>query len=106
MPGVQCPCAGIMFSTRRAGAVRSSIRENQMVMKWHGERGIPVEVNESHHWSLRDAHDAIGVVTAFFAAYNAKKMGVKDYIAQYMFNVPPAIAPENGSGKNAETRSN
>ena len=74
--------------------VREAIYENQKVMKWHGDRNIPVEVNESHHWSLRDAHDAIGVATAFLAAYNAKKMGVKDYIAQYMFNVPPSISPK------------
>jgi methylmalonyl-CoA mutase cobalamin-binding subunit len=74
--------------------VRESIEENQQVMKWHGERGVPVEVNEAHHWSLRDAHDAIGVAAAFLAAYNAKKMGVKDYIAQYMFNVPPSISPK------------
>jgi len=73
--------------------VEEAIRENQQVMKWHGERNIPVEVNESHHWSLRDAHDTIGVVTAYLAAYNAKKMGVKDYVAQYMFNVPPSISP-------------
>jgi len=72
-------------------SVKTSIKEGQQLMKWHGERGIPVEVNEAHHWSLRDAHDTIGVVMAFLAAYNAKKMGVKDYIAQYMFNVPPAI---------------
>ncbi|MDI3481434.1 MAG: hypothetical protein PWQ97_1089 [Tepidanaerobacteraceae bacterium] len=74
--------------------VEQAIRENQLVMKWHGERGIPVEVNESHHWSLRDAHDAIGVAAAYLAAYNAKKMGVRDYIAQYMFNVPPSISPK------------
>ncbi|MCR4429662.1 MAG: cobalamin B12-binding domain-containing protein [Tepidanaerobacteraceae bacterium] len=74
--------------------VEQAIRENQQVMKWHGERGIPVEVNESHHWSLRDAHDAIGVAAAYLAAYNAKKMGVRDYIAQYMFNVPPSISPK------------
>lgn len=71
--------------------VRQSIEEGQQLMKWHGERNIPVEVNEAHHWSLRDAHDTIGVVMAFLAAYNAKEMGVKDYIAQYMFNVPPSI---------------
>lgn len=75
-------------------SVVESIAENQQVMKWHGERGIPVEVNESHHWSLRDAHDTLGVVTAFLAAYNAKKMGVKHYIAQYMFNVPPSLSPQ------------
>lgn len=74
--------------------VAEAIAENQQVMKWHGERGIPVEVNESHHWSLRDAHDTLGVVTAYLAAYNAKKMGVRDYIAQYMFNVPPSMSPK------------
>jgi len=71
--------------------VFNSITEGQQLMKWHAERDIPVEVNESHHWSLRDAHDTIGVVMAFLAAYNAKKMGVKNYIAQYMFNVPPSM---------------
>jgi hypothetical protein len=74
--------------------LKQAIEENQQVMAWHGERSIPVEVNDPHHWSLRDAHDTIGVVAAYLAAYNAKKMGVKDYIAQYMFNVPAFISPE------------
>lgn len=71
--------------------VRESIIEGQLLMKWHALQNIPVEVNEAHHWSLRDAHDTIGVVMAYIAAYNAKKMGVKNYIAQYMFNVPPGL---------------
>lgn len=76
-----------------------AIRENQETMKWHGERGIAVEINDPHHWSLRDAHDAIAVADAYIIAYNAKKMGVKDYIAQYMFNVPASISPEMDLGK-------
>ncbi len=79
--------------------LREAIIENQQVMAWHGERNIPVEVNDSHHWSLRDAHDAIGVAAAYLAALNAKKMGVKDYIAQFMFNVPAYISAENDLGK-------
>lgn len=75
-------------------ALNDAIKENQQVMKWHGERNIPVEVNDPHHWSLRDAHDAIAVAVAYIVAYNAKKMGVKDYIAQFMFNVPATISPE------------
>ncbi len=71
--------------------VCESITEGQKLMKLHAKWNIPIEVNEAHHWSLRDAHDTIGVVMAFLAAYNAKAMGVKDYIAQYMFNVPPAL---------------
>ena len=74
--------------------IRDAIYENQQVMKWHGDRDIPVEVNDPHHWSLRDAHDAIGVADAYLAAYNAKKMGVKNYVAQYMFNVPAFMAPQ------------
>lgn len=70
------------------------MKENQEVMKWHGDRNIPVEVNDPHHWSLRDAHDAIGVAVAYLAAYNAKKMGAKHYIAQYMFNVPAFMSPQ------------
>jgi len=69
--------------------VAEAIAENQACMRWHGERGIPLEVNEPHHWSLRDAHDTISVVMAYLAAYNAKAMGVERYIAQYMFNSPP-----------------
>ncbi len=71
-----------------------SISENQQAMKWYAEHNIPVEVNESHQWSLRDAHDSLAVATAFLAAYNAKKMGVKDYVAQYMFNTPPGTSPQ------------
>ncbi|MDI6600283.1 MAG: cobalamin B12-binding domain-containing protein [Thermoanaerobacteraceae bacterium] len=71
----------------------TSIKENQQLMKWHGERGIPVEANEAHHWGLRDAHDAIYVTASYLAAYNAKKMGVKQYVAQYMFNLPPNESP-------------
>ncbi|NLL66532.1 MAG: cobalamin B12-binding domain-containing protein [Clostridiaceae bacterium] len=70
-----------------------AIHENQETMRWYGKNGIPLEVNEAHHWSLRDAHDAIAVVMAYLAAYNAKAMGVRHYVAQYMFNSPPMISP-------------
>jgi hypothetical protein len=70
-----------------------SIPEVQRVMRWHGERSIPVESNESHHWSLRDAPDAVAVATAYIAAYNARQMGVRDYIQQFMWNNPPPISP-------------
>lgn len=69
-----------------------SIRVHQELMRWHGERNIPVEVNEPHHWGMRDAPDVIYVVASFLSAYNAKAMGVKDYIAQYMFNSPAGLS--------------
>lgn len=72
--------------------LEGSIREHQKVMRWYGERNIPVELNEPHHWGMRDAPDVIFVVSAFLSAYNAKKNGVKDYIAQMMFNSPPGTS--------------
>ena len=69
-----------------------SIREHQSVMAWYGERNLPVELNEAHHWGMRDAPDVIFVVSAYLAAYNAKVFGVKDYIAQMMFNSPPGTS--------------
>lgn len=70
-----------------------SIAENREAMGWYASKGIPVEVNESHHWSLRDAPDAIAVTAAFLAAYNAKEAGVRSYVAQYMFNNPRGTSP-------------
>jgi methylmalonyl-CoA mutase cobalamin-binding subunit len=68
-----------------------SIREHQNLMAWYGNRNIPVEVNEPHHWGMRDAPDVIFVVSAYLSAYIAKANGVKDYIAQLMFNSPPGL---------------
>ena len=72
--------------------LEGSIREHQAVMAWYGERGIPVELNEPHHWGMRDAPDVVFVVSAFLSAYNARAFGVKDYIAQMMFNSPPGTS--------------
>jgi methylmalonyl-CoA mutase cobalamin-binding subunit len=72
--------------------LEGSIREHQQVMAWYGERGIPVELNEPHHWGLRDAPDVVFVVSAYLSAYNALACGVKDYIAQLMFNSPPGLS--------------
>lgn len=86
-------CWYSVLDGRSKRTVESAILENQKTMRWYGQNNIPLEVNESHHWSLRDAHDAIAVVMAYLAAYNAKAMGVKNYVAQYMFNTPPMVTP-------------
>lgn len=72
--------------------LEGSIREHQKVMAWYGARQIPVELNEPHHWGMRDAPDVIFVVSAYLAAYNARAFGVQNYIAQMMFNSPPGTS--------------
>ena len=68
-----------------------SIEQHQKVTAWYGERGIPVELNEPHHWAMREASDTTFVVAAYLSAYNARTFGVHDYIAQFMFNSPPGL---------------
>lgn len=72
--------------------LEGSIAQHQQVMQWYGERDIPVELNEPHHWGMRDAPDVVSVVAGYLSAYNARAFGVKDYIAQFMFNSPPGLS--------------
>ena len=76
-----------------------AIKENQAVIRWYGQHNIPVEVLEPHQWSLRDAPDSVAIAMAFIGAYNAKTLGVKHFIAQYMFNTPRYTAPFYDLGK-------
>jgi methylmalonyl-CoA mutase cobalamin-binding subunit len=72
--------------------LEGSIREHQSVMRWYGEHNLPVELNEPHHWGMRDSSDVVFVVAAYLSAYNARAFGVRDYIAQLMFNSPPGLS--------------
>lgn len=97
-------CWYSVLDGRSGRGLAEAIAENQSVIRWYAERGIPVEVNESHQWSLRDAHDSLAVAMAFLAAYNAKKAGVRHYVAQYMFNTPRETSPAMDLAKMAAKR--
>ncbi|MGD8240448.1 MAG: cobalamin B12-binding domain-containing protein [Armatimonadota bacterium] len=70
-----------------------AIRENQEAIAWYASQGIPVEVNDPHQWALRDAHDSLAVAVAYLAAHNARRLGVRVYVAQYMLSTPPGLSP-------------
>ena len=78
---------------RSKRSLGDAIGENLETIGWYAERRIPVEVNDSHQWSLRNAHDAVAVAAAYLAAYNAKARGVEVYVSQYMLNTPPGTSP-------------
>jgi hypothetical protein len=84
---------------RSTRPLRESIPETQQLMRWHAEHGTAVEMNESHHWSLRDAPDVVAVVAAYLAASNARACGVQNYVQQLMFNNPPNTSPIMDLGK-------
>ena len=73
-------------------SLNKAMTDAHHLIKWHAKQNIPVELNEPHHWGLRDAPDVISVVAAWLSAYHAKKLGVKNYIAQYMFNIPNSMS--------------
>ncbi len=74
--------------------LEKAIAENMEVIKWYAEKNIPVEVNDPHHWSLRESADVTAVFDAYLSAYNAKKLGVKKYIVQLMLNTPRLTTPK------------
>ncbi|HEY3421137.1 MAG TPA: cobalamin B12-binding domain-containing protein [Methanomassiliicoccales archaeon] len=73
--------------------LEAAMQENQAVIAWHADRGIPVEVTDSHQWSLRSSGDTIELVVAYLCAYNAKALGVRDYVCQFMFETPRGMSP-------------
>ncbi len=77
---------------RGPSPLAQSIAEHQALMAWHGVRDIPVEGNESYHWGMRDAPDAVVCASAYLYAYNARHSGVRDYILTYMFQSPPQLS--------------
>ncbi|MEJ2252668.1 MAG: methionine synthase, partial [Candidatus Lokiarchaeota archaeon] len=74
--------------------LKESIKQHLKAIKWHGDRNIPVEINDPHHWSLRNAPDAIAVADMYLCGIIAKKLNVKYFIAQYMFNTPSSLSFE------------
>ena len=80
-------------------SLEEGISEAHQVMRWHGANGVPVEVNEAHQWSLRRAPDVVAVAASYIAAYNARWAGVRDYVAQFMFNTPPETSAPMDLGK-------
>ncbi len=43
-----------------------SLKVHLDTISWHAKRNIPVEILESHHWSMRDATDEIAVASGFW----------------------------------------
>ncbi len=80
-------------------AIKEGIAEHQKVIKFWGKRNKPVEINDPHQWQLRESSDEIYVIDHLLCALTAKQNGVKNYIMQMMFNLPPKISPKNDLAK-------
>lgn len=76
-----------------------AIKENIEGIKWNAQNDVPVEVTDSHQWALRVCHDAVEVATAYLAAFAAKRLGVKDYVQQFMLETPNGLSPRGDIAK-------
>ncbi|UCE92325.1 MAG: cobalamin B12-binding domain-containing protein [Methanobacteriota archaeon] len=81
------------LDSRSKRPLLDAIKENQKAIRWYAKNDIPVEVNESHQWALRRSGDTVELATAYLAAHNAKALGVRNYVCQFMFDTPRGISP-------------
>jgi uncharacterized protein (TIGR01319 family) len=97
------PAVPIFFYNQLDGrgpiAIREGFDEHFEVMRWWAQYDKPLEVNDPHQWQLRNCSDDMYVVDHVIAAVVALKMGVKDYIMQLMFDLPPEISGRNDLAK-------
>ncbi len=97
------PAVPIFFYNRMDGrgpiSIRDSFDEHFEVMRWWAERGKAVEINDPHQWQLRNSTDDLLVTDHVIAAVVALKTGIKDYVMQMMFDLPPGISGLNDLAK-------
>ncbi|MFZ7102516.1 MAG: glutamate mutase L [Peptococcaceae bacterium] len=91
------PAVPIFFYNEMDGrgpiSIEDSFQEHFEVIKWWAEQGKPLEINDPHQWQLRNCSDDMYVVDHILAGIIALKLGVKDYVMQLMFDLPPEIDP-------------
>ena len=73
-------------------AIRDSFTEHYNTIRWWAEQGKPLEINDPHQWGLRYASDDMQVTDHVLCALIALKLGIKHYVMQMMFELPPEIS--------------
>ncbi|GAB4543854.1 MAG: hypothetical protein Kow0063_37380 [Anaerolineae bacterium] len=73
-------------------SIRDSFDEHFRTIEWWAEQGKPLEINDPHQWGLRYASDDMQVADHVLCAVIALKKGVRHYVMQMMFELPPEIS--------------
>jgi uncharacterized protein (TIGR01319 family) len=73
-------------------SIRDSFTEHYNTIRWWAEQGKPLEINDPHQWGLRYASDDMQVTDHVLVGIIAMKMGIKHYVMQMMFELPPEIS--------------
>lgn len=90
------PAVPIFFYNQIDGrgpiSIRDSFAEHYAAIRWWAARGKPLEINDPHQWGLRYASDDMQTTDHALAAVIALKLGIRHYVMQQMFELPPSIS--------------
>ncbi len=97
------PAVPIFFYNELDGrgpiSIRDSFDEHFEVMRWWAERGKALEINDPHQWQLRNSTDDLLVTDHVIAGVVALKVGIRDYVMQMMYDLPPGASGLNDLAK-------
>jgi len=97
------PAVPIFFYNELDGrgpiSIRDSFDEHFEVMRWWARRDKAVEINDPHQWQLRNSTDDLLVTDHVIAGVVALKMGIRDYVMQMMYDLPPGASGLNDLAK-------
>jgi len=90
------PAVPIFFYNELDGrgpiSIRDSFDEHYRTIEYWAKKGKPCEINDPHQWGLRYASDDMQVTDHILCAIIALKKGIKQYVMQMMFELPPDIS--------------
>ena len=90
------PAVPIFFYNQIDGrgpiSIRDSLDEHYNTIRWWAGRGKPLEINDPHQWGLRYASDDLQTTDHVLVGVIAMKLGIKHYVMQQMFELPPSIS--------------
>ena len=90
------PAVPIFFYNELDGrgpiSIRDSFDEHYRTIEYWASVGKPLEINDPHQWGLRYASDDMQVTDHVLCAVIALKKGIKHYVMQMMFELPPEIS--------------
>ena len=90
------PAVPIFFYNELDGrgpiSIRDAFDEHFNTIEYWARLGKPLEINDPHQWGLRYASDDMQVTDHVLCAVIALKKGIRDYVMQMMFELPPEIS--------------
>lgn len=90
------PAVPIFFYNELDGrgpiSIRDAFEEHFKTIEYWASVGKPLEINDPHQWGLRYASDDMQVTDHVLCAVIAQKKGIRHYVMQMMFELPPDIS--------------